>query len=230
MTGYSHTETQDAANQAHFDRWATEYDNDRISPWFRYTQELAISFLDLRSRSKVLDVGCGTGFAVLRLASVLLYGKACGIDISSVMIRQASAKVPSTLRGNVEFLTSSSDQIPYATGTFDHVLCTNSFHHYPDPLRALREMSRVLRPGGQLVILDNAPDLSLYTRAWDYILRIIERGHVRYYSSQELGEMLHRAGFERAQLCHLRNHFLTHRKLFASIQVWRADTPRPSRF
>jgi ubiquinone/menaquinone biosynthesis C-methylase UbiE len=230
MAGYSHMENHDTANQAHFDRWARDYDNDRTSPWFRYTQELAISFLDLQPRSKVLDVGCGTGFAVLQLAALLLHGKACGIDISSAMIDQAHAKVPSELQGNVEFLTSSSDQIPYASGTFDHVLCTNSFHHYLDPLRALHEMSRVLRPGGQLVILENAPDLSLYTRAWDYMLRIIEKGHVRYYRSQELGEMLHRAGFERVRLCHLRNHFLSHRKLFASIQVWRGDAPRPAQF
>src|SRR5687768_15391404 len=103
MAGYSHTGIQDTANQAHFDRWAKDYDNDRISPWFRYTQELTISFLDLQPRSKVLDVGCGTGFAVLQLASVLLHGKACGIDISSAMIEQAHAKVPSELRGKVEF-------------------------------------------------------------------------------------------------------------------------------
>jgi ubiquinone/menaquinone biosynthesis C-methylase UbiE len=230
MTDYSDVGTHDTANQAHFDRWARDYDNDRTSPWFRYTQELAISFLDLQPRSKILDVGCGTGFAVLELAAVLSHGKACGIDISSAMIEQAHAKVPSELRGNVEFVTSSSDQIPYATGTFDHVLCTNSFHHYPDPLLVLREMSRVLRPGGQLVILENAPDLSLYTRTWDYILRIFEKGHVGYYSSQELGEMLHRTGFERAQLCHLRNHFLSHRKFFASIQVWRAYAPQPAQF
>jgi ubiquinone/menaquinone biosynthesis C-methylase UbiE len=120
----------------------------------------------------------------------------------------------------VEFVQASADEIPYPSAEFDHLLCTNSFHHYRDPNRALTEMHRVIKPGGQLVIFENAPDLSWYTWAWDRILRIVEKGHIRYYPSRELGEMLSQAGFERVNLCHLRNEFLSYGKLFASIQVW----------
>jgi ubiquinone/menaquinone biosynthesis C-methylase UbiE len=181
---------------------------------------LAISFLDLKPASKILDVGCGTGFAVLQLSSTVSEGKVCGIDISSGMIEKAQAKVPGDLKGKVEFRQASSEDIPYPAGEFDHVICTNSFHHYPNPLRALEEMHRVLRRDGQVVILENAPDLSWYAWAWDRILRMIEKGHVRYYPSSELGEMLHRAGFERVELRYLRNEFLRYGKLLTSIQVW----------
>jgi len=214
------------ANKAHFDRWSRNYDDGRLSRWFQYTQNLAISFMSLQKDSKVLDVGCGTGFAVLRLVSMLSDGKACGIDISSGMIEKAKANVTDDLRERVEFRQASSENIPYPTGEFDHVLCTNSFHHYPDPLRALQEMRRVLKPGGQVVVLENAPDLSWYTRVWDHLFRIIERGHVRYYSSQELGELLNQGGFERVELCRLGNEFLKHGKLFASLQVWSGYVPR----
>lgn len=217
--------SQDLKNKAYFDRWAKTYDVGRLSPWFQYTQELAIRHLDPKSGSKVLDIGCGTGFAVLQLASLSFIRKACGIDISSVMVEKARAKVPQGVREKTEFCQASSESIPYPTREFDYVLCTNSFHHYIDPLSALAEMRRVLRPGGRVVILENAPDLSWYTWAWDYILRMIEKGHVRYYTSRELGQMLRDAGFESIKLCHLKSDFLKHGKLLASLQVWRGRKP-----
>jgi ubiquinone/menaquinone biosynthesis C-methylase UbiE len=214
----------DAANQAYFDRWAAGYDEGRIGPWFRYTQDLAIGALALRPTSRVLDVGCGTGAAVLRVAALVPAGRACGIDISPAMVARARSKVPPSLAHRVEFRRAPSDTLPFPDASFDHALCTNSFHHYPDPLRSLREISRVLAPGGQLVILENAPDLSWYTWAWDRVLRLLETGHVRYYPSAELGAMLERAGLVSIELVHLANERFKHGKLFASLQVWRART------
>jgi len=218
--------TPEQANQTYFDRWAKSYDSGRISRWFQYTQELTIGLMDLTPRSKVLDVGCGTGFAVLLLGSMFDEGKACGIDISSKMMAEAQVKVPDILKERVEFRQASSDNIPYPSEEFEYIMCTNSFHHYPDPLTVLAEMSRLLKPGGRVVILDNAVDLSLYTWLWDRILRIIEKGHVRYYRSWEIGEMLKQARFQGVELRHLKNEFMKHGKLFASLQVWSGQKPR----
>jgi hypothetical protein len=88
-------------------------------------------------------------------------------------------------------------------------------------------MQRVLKPGGQLVILENAPDLSWYTWLWDRVLRIIEKGHVKYYPSHELGELLRRSELAQVRLCHLRNERFKHGKLFASIQLWSGRKPGP---
>jgi ubiquinone/menaquinone biosynthesis C-methylase UbiE len=217
----------DAANVAYFDRWARRYDEGRIGPWFRHTQDLAIGALELRPPSRVLDVGCGTGFAVLRLASLVPDGRACGIDISPGMIARARSKIPEQLADRVEFRQASSDAIPYPDASFDHALCTNSFHHYPDPLRSLAEISRVLVAGGQLVIFENAPDLSWYTWAWDRVLRLLEHGHVRYYPSAELRRILVQAGFATIELRHLARERFTHGKLCAAIQVWSVRTRRP---
>jgi len=225
MTDPAAATSHNLANAAHFDRWSSNYADGRISRWFQYTQKLATEVLDLKPESKVLDVGGGTGFAVFYLASILTHGKACGIDISAGMIVKADAEIPADLRARAEFRQASADDIPYPTAEFDHLLCTNSFHHYPYPPRALAEMCRVMKPGGQLVIFENAPDLSWYTWAWDRLLRIVEKGHVRYYPSWELGDMLRRANFERVRLCHLRNEFRKYGKLFASIQVWSCHKP-----
>ena len=80
---------KESASGDFFDGWASGYEDRRISPWFQYTQSLAIDAMDLGPDSRVLDVGCGTGFAVRKLASLIPEGKACGIDISPGMVEQA---------------------------------------------------------------------------------------------------------------------------------------------
>jgi len=217
---------RERASRRLFDRWARSYDRGRITGWFQYTQQLAIDNLALEPDSRVLDVGCGTGHAALTLAPLLPDGLACGMDISSAMVAAGRGKAPREIRDRVGFVQASSAALPYGDGTFDHVMCTNSFHHYHDPLHALAEMKRVLRPGGQLIIFENAPDLSLYTKLWDRVLHLIEQGHVRYYASRELGEMITRSGFEEVELRVLRNEFMKYGKLFASIQLWSARKPR----
>ncbi len=225
MTEVSELHDKERASGDFFDGWATGYEDRRISPWFQYTQTLAIDALDLSADSRALDVGCGTGFAVRELARRLPEGRACGIDISEGMVAEARRRVPPELATRVDIQQASSASIPHPDGAFTHLMCTNSFHHYPEPVEVLREMQRVLVPGGQIVIFENAPDLSLYTRMWDLALRLFETGHVRYYTSRELGSMLEQAGLEDRRLCALRNEFRSHGKLFASIQLWSARKP-----
>jgi ubiquinone/menaquinone biosynthesis C-methylase UbiE len=220
--------SRDSENKVYFDRWSESYDQGRISPWFQYTQRLTIDLLRLEPNARVLDVGCGTGYAVRFLGQQESVKQACGIDISAGMIEAACGQVPPELADSVEFVQASSDAIPYPDNHFDHVICTNSFHHYPDPVGALKEMQRALKPGGQIVIFENATDLSWYTWGWDRLLRIIEKGHVKYYTSKQLEDILQRAGLESVELCHLKNEFLKHGKLFASIQVWSAFVPKKS--
>ena len=83
--------SHDRDNISYFDEWAKKYDQGRITKWFQYTQSLTIGLIPLRKDSKVLDVGCGTGFAVIQMASMVSEGKACGIDISPEM---ASKRLP----------------------------------------------------------------------------------------------------------------------------------------
>jgi ubiquinone/menaquinone biosynthesis C-methylase UbiE len=207
-------------NKEHFDRWSRTYDTGRISQWFRYTQGLVVNEMPLRKDSRILDIGCGTGSAVLLLATIVPDGKACGVDISKEMITQANQKIPVELSDRIEFREGSSDNIPYPDACFDNVLCTNSFHHYPDPIKALKEMQRVVKPGSEIFILENAPDLSWYTWLWDRVLRVIEPGHVRYYPSNELGHLIRRSGMDDVRLRYLGNERFKHGKLFASLQIW----------
>ena len=80
-----------------------------------------------------------------------------GVDLSAEMIRRA-AELASGVE-NVRFLVADSERLPFDDRAFTAVLCSNSFHHYPDPSRAVREMARVLASDGRLVIGDACADL-----------------------------------------------------------------------
>ncbi|MDP9242739.1 MAG: methyltransferase domain-containing protein, partial [Actinomycetota bacterium] len=100
---------------------------------------------------------------------------------------------------NVRFEVGDSEHLPFDDAEFTTVLCSNSFHHYPHPVLAVREMARVLAPGGRLVIGDACADLAT-ARIADRFLRRFEPGHVRLYRSGELGSFLYGAGLTRVSL------------------------------
>jgi ubiquinone/menaquinone biosynthesis C-methylase UbiE len=120
-----------------------------------------------------------------------------GVDLAPEMIRRATELARAV--ENVRFLVADSEQLPFGDGAFTAVLCSNSFHHYPDPLRAVREMGRVLASGGRLVIGDACADLRT-ARIADVVLRRIEPGHVRLHGSSELASFVQRAGVSRVML------------------------------
>jgi ubiquinone/menaquinone biosynthesis C-methylase UbiE len=101
----------------------------------------------------------------------------------------ARARELSDGREAVEFVEGDSEALPLADGEFTAVLCTTSFHHYPEPAAAIGEMARVLSPGGRLVIGDGCTDNRI---AWlvNLVLRTFQRSHVSFYSSQRMEQFI----------------------------------------
>jgi ubiquinone/menaquinone biosynthesis C-methylase UbiE len=179
-----------AAARRRFDRWASRYENDRRSRANASVQSAALHALALRPGDRFLDVGCGSGAAV-RAASETV-GHAVGVDLAPAMIERAR-QLAAGLAG-VEFVVGDSEQLPLPDASFTAVLCSSSFHHYPNPGRALEEMGRVLTPGGRLVVADPNGDLRV-VRIADKVLRRLDAGHVRLYRSGELEMLAGNAGF-----------------------------------
>jgi ubiquinone/menaquinone biosynthesis C-methylase UbiE len=105
-----------------------------------------LSLLGDSLRGRILDVGCGTG---MMLAAAAARGVATtGLDISDVAVAQARVRAP-----GAEFHVGVAESLPFADGEFDVVSCVGSLEHVMDPARAVREMRRVCRPGGRLLII-----------------------------------------------------------------------------
>jgi ubiquinone/menaquinone biosynthesis C-methylase UbiE len=189
-------------NEHKWDLRAATYDQKRFD-YFRWMQQRVIRLIDLRPGMHFLDIGCGTGWAVRHVASLLRDdGEFYGIDISGNMIE--TAQVQSRGFGNVHFYKASAEQIPLESGSVDRAICTNSFHHYSDPSKVLAEIHRVLTVRGRLYVLDLTTD-DFLMRWIDDRIRQREREHIKFYSSREYQKM-----FAAAQLKHLNSKLVTY--------------------
>src|SRR4051794_15303307 len=133
-----------AAARRRFDRWAATYGRDRRSRFHADPQRRALTALGLRADDRFLDVGCGTGAAVRAAAEVV--DRAVGVDLSPAMVDRARELAGASPRA--EFVVGDSEQLPFASAEFTALLCTSSFHHYPEPRRALAERRGCSPPAG----------------------------------------------------------------------------------
>jgi ubiquinone/menaquinone biosynthesis C-methylase UbiE len=173
-----------------FDRWGPRYERDRRSRFNVRPQREGLAALSLGPGDRFLDVGCGSGAAVREAAA--LAERAVGVDIAPAMIeraRELAGGLP-----NLELVVGDSEALPFGDGAFTSLLCSSSFHHYPDPGRALSELRRVLVPGGRLALAEPTADIFL-ARLADRLLRRLDRSHVRLYPSAELVRLVRSAGF-----------------------------------
>ena len=135
-----------------FDHQAKVYDEtDKIlySKYGKISCKNIYDYLRDINYENLLDVGCGTAY-LIELLSRRHHARHVGLDLSSEMIRQANEK---NIDG-AEFVVGRSDALPFENDTFDIVTCSQSFHHYPDTDRAMREALRVLKPGGIYILSD----------------------------------------------------------------------------
>ena len=177
----------------HFNDWADHYDSGHMSGWFRYFQDKIIQELNPQPGQKIIDVGCGTGWAVKEIVRRVPKAKAYGIDISSEMIRIAKSGITNNA---IEFIEGDSENIPYADEFFDAVICSSSFHHYPRPVASLSEIRRILKKDGHLYLLETCRDSFKLIIIHDLIQKIFRNDHIRYYATDELIRFLEIARFQ----------------------------------
>jgi SAM-dependent methyltransferase len=149
----------------------------------RELRRLAGGRRDLR----ILDGGCGTGHNLRVLLAP--HGRTFGFDLHADAIRRARAAGRPLVRANLE-------QIPFASGTFDLATSFDVMQSVPDDKAALRELARVLRPGGHLVLNVTALDFMRgdHSDVW---------GELRRYSPARMTRLLEQAGLEPVRLAFL---------------------------
>lgn len=182
-----------ALNKAKWDEWANAIDGDKWKYRFlREAQARVLSLMDLRKGVRLLDVGCGTGWALGEAARRTdNTGVFYGVDLSTNMIERARERFRG--RENFHFLVANAEAIPLDDAMFDHIICTNAFHHFPHPERAVHELSRLLTNEGSLFILDPIADTWLF-RLIDRLVRLLEPEHVKLYSTADFIRFFHDAG------------------------------------
>lgn len=131
-------------SRAYYDDFSTGYERERGHGYHRMLDGLELDVVrPLATGRDVLEAGCGTGLILRELASAAR--RACGFDLSPGMVRVAKER-------GLDVVLGSVTDIPFADASFDLVCSFKVLAHVPDIERALRELSRVTRPGGQLVL------------------------------------------------------------------------------
>lgn len=134
---------------------ARRYEEVLVPAYLGPAARVVVARADLQPGEAVLDVGCGTGAAArAALAAVGPTGRVVGVDVNRYMIHVARdvARGTSATTGDLDFREGDARQLPLRDHGFDAVLCANTLQFVPERARAVRQMVRVLRPGGRAAV------------------------------------------------------------------------------
>lgn len=184
--------SQKAVSQ--FNEWAPNYDSGVSHYFFDLCNREVIKILKLRNDTKLLDVGCGTGSLLLEILKRQKGLQLHGVDSSPEMTRLANAKLRGF--GHIFLKIGSGNSLPYEQNYFDHVVCAHSLHHHPNPGKSFSEMTRVLKPGGQLIVVDGFTD-NILRKIMFLAVQLIQReGPVQRFTKQEMSTFFKKFGFK----------------------------------
>ncbi len=158
---------------------------DRVNPfvWNEAMRTEAIDMMELQSDDRVLDVGCGTGFGTEGLLQETDYVH--GLDQSVHQMEKAWGKLGK--HDPVAFTRGDAERLPYQDNTFDALWSSGSIEYWPNPVDALEEFRRVVKPGGPvLVVGPDQPNSELLRKLADSIML--------FYDATEAEEMFEAAG------------------------------------
>ena len=153
-----------------------------------------LSQVDIAPDSDVLDIGCGGGRTLARLATLAPKGRICGIDASEKSValsRRHNAQAIAT--GRMEVRQASVSALPYRHDTFGLVTAVETHYFWPDLATDLREVLRVLRPGGRFLLLAevyDTPKFDARNRKW------LELVPMTYLTPARFRELMAAAGFD----------------------------------
>jgi ubiquinone/menaquinone biosynthesis C-methylase UbiE len=161
----------------------------------------------LRPGMRLLDCGCGVGSITLDLAEIVAPGETVGIDVDAGQLELASGSAAARGLGNARFEVGNVYELPFADASFEVALAHTLLVHLSEPLRALKELRRVLAPGGIVAVSDDdfstvvvAPEDSAMRWAMAEIApRIIAANGGNPFYARGLRHLLLEAGFTRVE-------------------------------
>ena len=183
-----------------FDRAAKSYDGSLLfKSYQRRTQILVINRMQIKKGMHIFDLGCGTGWGTIDIASKLEgTGEVIGLDLSEKMIEQAKQKVVKFTHNNVEFEVGSGGSLDYEN-YFDYVLSTKAFHHFDKKEEIFSRVWKSLKHNGVFVIQDICDDYVLM-KIVDLAGKIGEKAHVGSTTSEGLQKLFRSTGFEEVEV------------------------------
>jgi len=173
----------------------------------------------LTGSERVLDIATGPGYIAEALAATAR--EVVGVDLTEAMLAIGRERTKERGVSNVSFRAADAENLPFENGAFDVVVCRLALHHLLKPLDVLREMARVSRAGGTVLVEDNYasehPERAAFQDRWE-ILR--DPSHVRTLALSELLQLFRDVGLETDSVT-------TADDLTPEVERWLATTETP---
>ncbi|MCR5526906.1 MAG: class I SAM-dependent methyltransferase [Lachnospiraceae bacterium] len=114
----------------------------------------ALDFFNFKSDDNILDIGCGGGMTLKRMSEKVPDGHLTGVDYSPVSVEKSTAMNEADIKaGKIRIIEASVSSLPLEDNSFDRIITVESFYFWPDPIHDLSEVRRVLKPGGQFILV-----------------------------------------------------------------------------
>jgi SAM-dependent methyltransferase len=158
---------------------------------------LLVELAELSGEDTVLDVACGTGMVACAFAQVA--GQVSGIDLTSAMLEQAKLLARQQNLMNLAWFQGDIETLPFSDNGFSVVLSRYAFHHFLNPGSVIREMSRVCRPGGKIMIIDAIlpPEK---VDPYNHFEKLLDPSHNRALTMEEMQRFVENAGLQDVRL------------------------------
>lgn len=151
--------------------------------------QVALDVLGVRREDRVLEIGFGHGRTIGRATAIATRGLVAGVDTSPLMLRVAGRHNAGPIReGRIDLRLSDGVHLPFDDGAFDKVFSVHTLHFWPDPKATLKDIHRVMKRGGRLVLGFHAADDGEMPERYPPSV-------YRFHTREQVGEWLEGAGF-----------------------------------
>ncbi|RNJ25349.1 class I SAM-dependent methyltransferase [Halosegnis longus] len=149
-----------------FDAWAADGRDKGMEERHWHTAKHVLSRMPVEAGDTVLDLGTGSGYPLRALADTKDIGRGYGLDGAPEMARNAREYTREAGHDNIGFVVGDFGSLPFADDSIDHVVTMEAFYYSSDPRETLREVARVLRPGGTFHCAVNYYEENVHSHEW----------------------------------------------------------------
>ena len=173
--------------QQEFDAWAESGKDRGMEQRHWATAKHALARMPVEEGDRVVDLGTGSGYALRALRETQGAGHSIGLDRSTEMVRNADGYTDDE---QVGYVAGDFHHLPFGTDSVDHVWSMEAFYYAETPVDALRELRRVLRPGGTFYCAVNFFEESVHTHRWQENIDV----EMQLWSREQYREAFREAG------------------------------------
>ncbi len=159
---------------------------DRVNPilYSKTMRRIVVKMANLKSNSLVLEVGCGTGYTTYEILKTVDKKNVFAVDISKEQIKIAASKFK-----NINIIRGDAEALPFKSSIFDATISAGSIEYWPNPMQGVKEMVRVTKKGGTVVILGpRLPD--------NPVLKYLATKLMNFFTTTDYVKLLKNAGLK----------------------------------